>query len=203
MCSSDLMDAYPADSKRELTLSEAISSFEVLEKKKELKWVAGRILSLRGQGAIIFITLNDGTASFQALFKKDSLGEEKFEFFNEVSDIGDFIEVQGNFFVTQRGEKTIEVKDWRILAKSLRPLPEKWHGLQDIEERFRKRYLDLLMDPVQKEILLFSQKFLFALDPLKDPGIFFGIFLQCPADHAIFLVKVANFLPRFSSLSLQ
>jgi lysyl-tRNA synthetase class 2 len=153
------MDAYPADSKRELTLSEAISSFEVLEKKKELKWVAGRILSLRGQGAIIFITLNDGTASFQALFKKDSLGEEKFEFFNEVSDIGDFIEVQGNFFVTQRGEKTIEVKDWRILAKSLRPLPEKWHGLQDIEERFRKRYLDLLMDPAQKEIFEKKAKF--------------------------------------------
>ncbi len=116
-------------------------------------------MSIRGQGAIIFITLNDGTGNFQALLKKDSIGDEKFDFFNEVVDIGDFIEIYGNFFVTKRGEKTIEIKDWRMLSKSLRPLPEKWHGLQDVEERFRKRYLDILMNPEIKELFEKKAKF--------------------------------------------
>jgi len=74
-------------------------------------------------------------------------------------DIGDFIEIQGNFFTTKRGEKTIEAKDWGILTKSLLPLPEKWHGLVDPEERFRKRYLDILMDPEIKELLVKKTKF--------------------------------------------
>ena len=132
------INPYPAESKRELSLIEAINTFETLEKNNEKKWIAGRIMSIRGQGAIIFVTLKDGTADFQALFKKDSLEEEKFSLFGEVVDIGDFIEVEGNFFATKRGEKTIEAKDWRMLSKSLRPLPEKWHGLQDAEEKFRK-----------------------------------------------------------------
>ncbi len=153
------INPYPADSKRELTLSEAILSFAKLEEKGEIKWVSGRIMSIRGQGAIVFLTLNDGTAIFQALLKKDSLGEEKLNFFQEVVDIGDFVEVQGNFFTTKRGEKTIEAKDWRMLSKSLRPLPEKWHGLQDVEERFRKRYLDILMSPEIKDLFEKKVKF--------------------------------------------
>ncbi|MFA6273830.1 MAG: lysine--tRNA ligase [Candidatus Paceibacterota bacterium] len=147
------INPYPANSKRELSLKEVVENFESLEKSGELKWISGRVMSIRGQGAIIFLTLNDGTGTFQALFKKDSIGDEKFDFFGEVADIGDFIEVQGNFFITKRGEKTIEAKDWSMLSKSLRPLPEKWHGLQDVEERFRKRYLDILMDPEIKELL--------------------------------------------------
>lgn len=150
------INPYPARSQREISLQEAIDSFEKLEKDKEEKWVVGRIMSLRGQGAIIFTTLYDGTANFQALFKKDVLGEEKLNLFNEVIDIGDFVEVQGSFFITQRGEKTIEVKNWNILSKSLRPLPEKWHGLQDNEERFRKRYLDILINSEIRKI--FEQK---------------------------------------------
>ena len=130
------------------------------KRKKEEKWIAGRIMSIRGQGAIVFITLNDGTGLFQGLLKKDILGDKKFDFFNEVVDIGDFIEVSGSFFSTKRGEKTVEVKDWIMLSKSLLPLPEKWHGLQDIEERFRKRYLDILMDPEVKELLIKKTKIL-------------------------------------------
>ncbi len=153
------MNPYPADSKRELTLKEAVDNFETLEKNKENKWIAGRIISIRGQGAIVFITLNDGTGTFQGLLKKDILGNEKFDFWSEVVDIGDFVEVEGSFFTTNRGEKTLEVRDWRMLSKSLRPLPEKWHGLVDIEERFRKRYLDILMNPEIKELLLKKSKF--------------------------------------------
>src|SRR3989344_7537939 len=132
------VNPYPAESRRELSLNEAIENFDAFLKNKETKWIAGRIMSIRGQGAIIFITLNDGTATFQGLLKKDVLSEEKFNFFNEIVDIGDFVEIQGGFFTTKRGEKTVEAKDWRMLSKSLRPLPEKWHGLQDVEERFRK-----------------------------------------------------------------
>lgn len=153
------VDPYPAESKREISLKEAIEDFDNLEEKKEVKWLAGRIMSIRGQGAIVFITLNDGTASFQGLLKKDTLSDDKFNFFNEVVDIGDFIEIQGLFFTTKRGEKTLEAKDWRMLSKSLRPLPEKWHGLQDVEERFRKRYLDILMNPELKDLFEKKAKF--------------------------------------------
>jgi len=148
------INPYPADSYREISLVEAGKGFENLEKSASVKWLAGRIMSIRGQGAIIFITLYDGTGLFQAVFKKNVLSTEGFELFNEGVDIGDFIEVQGTFFTTQRGEKTLEAKDWRMLSKSLRPLPEKWHGLQDVEEKFRKRYLDILMDAETKELLL-------------------------------------------------
>jgi lysyl-tRNA synthetase class 2 len=153
------VNPYPAESKREITLQKAVDDFADLENKKEIKWIAGRIMSIRGQGAIIFITLNDGTGLFQGLLKKDVMGDEKFDFWNEVVDIGDFVEIQGSFFTTKRGEKTLEAKDWNMLSKSLRPLPEKWHGLTDVEERFRKRYLDILMDPELKDILLKKTKF--------------------------------------------
>lgn len=158
------LNPYPVESKREITLQEAIENFDDLEKSarhsgdKKEKWIAGRIMSIRGQGAIIFITLNDGTGTFQGLLKKDILGDEKFDFWNETADIGDFVEIQGNFFKTKRGEKTMEAGDWRMLSKSLRPLPEKWHGLQDVEERFRKRYLDTLMNSEAKERLLLRSK---------------------------------------------
>ncbi|MFA6585628.1 MAG: lysine--tRNA ligase [Candidatus Paceibacterota bacterium] len=152
-------DPYKAKSFRELSLKEAVDSFDVLEKDGKTKWISGRVMSIRGQGAIIFVTLNDGTGLFQGLFKKDVIGDEKFDFFNEVVDIGDFIEINGTFFTTKRGEKTIEAKDWSMLSKSLLPLPEKWHGLQDIEERFRKRYLDILMDPEVKDLLIKKTKF--------------------------------------------
>lgn len=153
------MDAYPAQAKRELTLKEAQDTFSELETSKAVKWISGRIMSIRGQGAIVFITLNDGTATFQGLLKKDILGEEKLKFFAEAVDIGDFVEVQGTFFNTQRGEKTLEATDWRMLSKSLRPLPEKWHGITDPDERFRKRYLDILMTPELQEVFNKKAKF--------------------------------------------
>ncbi|HWA32400.1 MAG TPA: lysine--tRNA ligase [Candidatus Paceibacterota bacterium] len=153
------VDPYPAESKRELSLAEAVEKFAELEKSGKEFWLAGRIMSIRGQGAIIFLTLYDGTGSFQGLLKKDTLGAGKLDFFNQVADIGDFVEVRGKFLTTKRGEKSVEASDWRMLSKSLLPLPEKWHGLQDIEERFRKRYLDILMDPEIKELLLKKAKF--------------------------------------------
>ena len=153
------INPYPADSKRELYLNEVIENFEKLEASKESKWIAGRVMSIRGQGAIVFITLFDGTANFQGLLKLDVLGEEKLNLWGEVADIGDFVEIYGTFFTTKRGEKSCEATDWRMLSKSLLPLPEKWSGLTDIEERFRKRYLDILTDPEVKDLLMKKTKF--------------------------------------------
>lgn len=154
---------YPALSHRELSLKEASDQFEKLEKGKESKWLAGRIMSLRGQGAIAFVTLNDGTGPFQGLFKKDALGDEKFKLFGDTADIGDFIEIHGNFFLTKRGEKTIEAADWNMLSKSLLPLPEKWHGLENIEEIYRSRYLDLIMNEEAHELFITRAKIIKAI----------------------------------------
>lgn len=153
------INPYPAESLREISLKEAVEDFDLLEKDNTLKWISGRIMSLRGQGSIIFITLNDGTGVFQGLLKRDVLGDEKLDLFNETIDIGDFIEIQGTFFTTKRGEKTCEAKDWRILTKTLLPLPEKWHGITDDDERYRKRYLDILTNEKLRELLEKKTKF--------------------------------------------
>ncbi len=162
------VEPYAALSRREISLKEAVDNFDSLEKSGEEKWVAGRVMSLRGQGAIIFTTLYDGTASFQGLLKKDVLGEEKFGLWEETADIGDFVELRGKFFVTKRGEKTVEARDWRMLTKSLRPLPEKWHGLQDVEEIYRARYLDLVMDREAHEVFITRAKIIKAIRQYLD-----------------------------------
>ncbi len=146
-------------SRREINLGMAVENCDTYEKEKSTKWIAGRIMSIRGQGAIIFLTLFDGTANFQVLLKKDVLGEDKLNFFNDVADIGDFIETYGTFFTTKRGEKTQEATDWLMLTKTLLPLPEKWHGITDDDERYRKRYLDILTNPELRSLLEKKSKF--------------------------------------------
>ncbi len=106
---------------------------------------------MRQHGGLIFSNIEDGTGKIQILFKKDRVGEKSFQFFLDNFDIGDFIETRGILFKTQKGEKTLEAAGYKILAKSLSPLPEKWHGIQDIEERFRKRYLDLIFNKEVKD----------------------------------------------------
>lgn len=107
---------------------------------------AGRIMTKRRMGKLMFIHLNDGTDAFQVLLKRDVLGEEAYNA-AKLLDLGDFIGVNGTLFTTQAGEKTVEVKDWQLLSKAIRQPPEKWHGLQDTEERYRRRYLDLMSNP--------------------------------------------------------
>ncbi len=137
------MNPYDFKVKRDHTLKEVVENFKSL--KGEFS-VVGRVMAVRGQGAIMFIVLNDGTVEFQTVFKKDALGEDKIKLFEENIDMGDFIQITGEAFVTQRGADSILVSDWKILTKSLAPLPEKWAGLQDAEEKYRKRYLDILSD---------------------------------------------------------
>ncbi len=140
------VNSFPIESKRDFVIERAIADFSKLSRRKKPVFLAGRILAIRSHGGSAFCDFNDGTGSFQAFLKKDILGENAFVLFSDTADIGDFIEFKGNLFITKKKEKTIEVSSWRMLSKSLRPLPEKWHGLADTEERFRKRYLDLLMN---------------------------------------------------------
>jgi lysyl-tRNA synthetase class 2 len=144
------IDPYPIESNQDFTLAEIIAGFSKLSKKRSLS-VCGRVMALRPQGALAFLNVADGTGSFQALIKKDEIGEDVFKIFADTVDIGDFVELEGSLFITKRKEKTLAIKSWRMLSKSLRPLPEKWHGLQDVEERFRRRYLDALMSKEVKD----------------------------------------------------
>jgi len=150
------INPYPAEVERTNTCQEAIDKFDQLAAEKPAGGrgviLVGRLRTIREHGGSTFAHLEDGSAEFQLYFKKDELGQEDYEFFLASFDIGDFIQVKGTLFLTKKGEKTLLVKDYRILSKSLAALPEKWHGLKDAEERFRKRYLDLLMNKEVKEI---------------------------------------------------
>ena len=152
------INPYPATAKKDYFVSEVINDFDKLSKKESISLV-GRIMAIRGQGALVFLNINDGTGLFQGLLKKDEMDEKSFDLFQSTIDIGDFIEIHGKLFITKRGEKTLQVVDWKILTKSLRPLPEKWHGIQDEEERLRKRYLDIIFNSDVKEMIVKRAKF--------------------------------------------
>lgn len=138
-------DPYPAESAGYFDLGKIKSEFNSLKKKKVLT-LGGRVVAIREHGGSIFCDIFDGQEKFQTYLKEDVLGSE-YPRFRELADIGDFFEFKGQPFLTKRKEKTLLVSHFRILAKGLRPLPEKWHGLHDVEERFRRRYLDLLSNP--------------------------------------------------------
>lgn len=150
---------YPNKVPRDFSLDHVRANFVALESTKEEIALAGRVMAVRGQGAIQFIVLNDGTGKFQAVFKKDTISDAEMELFGSVIDVGDFISVSGELFVTQRGEESILVKSWVMGTKSLLPLPEKWHGLQDEDEKLRKRYLDILFDDELRELFVKKSKF--------------------------------------------
>ncbi len=150
------MDPYPARVPRDYPLDHVRDQFVPLETEGREYSIAGRLMALRGQGAILFAVLDDGTARFQAVFKKDDMPEELFDLFVATADIGDFISVTGTFFTTQRGEPSMLAKKWQMATKALLPLPEKWHGITDPDERFRKRYLDIVMNPELRE--MFAKK---------------------------------------------
>ena len=145
------IDPYPATSQRSMSVADALSKFDELAASGHEVTLAGRVMARREHGGSIFFDINDGGVKIQAFLKEDAVGEERFKLFQDLFDIGDFVEVEGSLFLTKKSERTVEVKHFVMLSKALLPLPEKWHGLVDIEERFRKRYLDLLMNPEVKE----------------------------------------------------
>ena len=147
------VNPYPQTSKRTHTTAEMLEGFVKMKKADKEIIAAGRLMGLRGHGGAVFFDLVDASGKIQVLLRRDRVGEKGFKFFQNHFDIGDFVEVKGELMKTKAGEKTIEASDFNMLTKSLRPLPEKWHGLKDIEERLRKRYLDILFNPEVKEMI--------------------------------------------------
>jgi lysyl-tRNA synthetase class 2 len=128
-------------------------SEEELKSVKETFRLAGRILAIRLFGKAGFLQMQDRKGRIQAYIQKDVVGDQAFQLFKSI-DIGDFMGVEGKVFRTKTGELTIQIQHFELLGKSLRPLPEKWHGLTDVEIRYRQRYLDLIANPKVKEIFL-------------------------------------------------
>lgn len=138
------MEAYPARTGRTHTVDEFLENHAILEKNSEQVMLAGRILSIREHGGSLFLDLFDGTKG-QCFVEREKLGADSYDLFTAAVDTGDVIEVSGMAFTTKRGMPSLGVTSWRMLAKSLRPLPDEWFGIKDEDERFRKRYLDILL----------------------------------------------------------
>lgn len=149
--------AYPHTAKRTATIGFFVENFSALSRARKNVVLAGRILSWRDQGGIIFADLRDVSGTAQLVFNKKET--EQFDFVQKTFETGDIVEAAGTAFKTKRGEKSLLVRSARILAKGVRPIPSSWFGLEDTDIRFRKRYLDLLLDEATKE--LFRKKALF------------------------------------------
>ena len=146
---------YPDSFKRTHTLKEA----KMLDDGTTDVSVCGRIIFMRKMGKLSFVRIRELEGDLQLELKVDELGEEKYDFFKKLIDSGDFIGATGEIFTTQTGEKTLRVKDYQFLGKALRPLPEKFHGLQDTELKYRNRYVDLIMNQESRNVFLGRSKF--------------------------------------------
>jgi len=143
------INSYPEKVTRTHQNQEALQNFNKL-KDKSISLV-GRVTTKRGHGGLVFVDIEDESGKIQLAFKKNNLGEKSFNLFLNNLERGDFVEARGKLFLTRAGEKTLEVKKWRIISKALLPLPEKWAGLKNEEIRYRKRYLDLIISKETRE----------------------------------------------------
>jgi lysyl-tRNA synthetase class 2 len=140
-----------------LSVSEVKKVYD-LDPGREKVSVAGRIISFRDQGKAAFGHIQDADGKIQIYLRRDTLGDERYNEAMEILDIGDIVGIDGELFRTMTGELTVEVKEFKLLAKSLRALPEKWHGLKDVELRYRRRYVDLIANPKAREIFKIRYK---------------------------------------------
>ncbi len=142
-----------------------LDNFDEMENKPVI--MAGRIMSKRGMGKASFAHIQDSTGQIQIYVRSNDVGAEQYDFFGKL-DIGDIIGVRGNVFKTRMGEITVAASEFKLLAKSLRPLPEKWHGLKDVELRYRQRYVDLIVNPGVKEVFVTRSKIVRAIRSFLD-----------------------------------
>lgn len=147
------IDPYPTESDRTHDNVSFLGSFDGFIDSKEVVTLGGRIMSLRDQGGLVFVDLFDGTGRVQAILKKDEIGEQTFDQFLKFVGVSDFIEVTGTAFVTKRGMNSLLASSWRMTAKSVRQIPDEWFGLKDEDERYRKRYIDMLLNPDVVELM--------------------------------------------------
>ncbi|MDI6776704.1 MAG: lysine--tRNA ligase [Syntrophales bacterium] len=153
---ADGIELYSNDVQFRDTTASILSRFakmdhDSLARINERSTLAGRLMAVRNFGKAAFIDLQDRKGRIQGYINKNTLGENAFSLFKRL-DIGDIIFIAGKVFKTKTGELTIEVDELRLLSKAIRPLPEKWHGLTDVETRYRQRHLDLIVNPKVKEV---------------------------------------------------
>src|SRR3990167_3459727 len=162
------INPYPASADRKEKIAEALKKNE-----GESVQIVGRIMMKRDMGKLTFCHLQDESARMQIVFKKDDIGEESYKLFTKKIDLADIISVKGARFVTHKGEQSVLVSEWSLLSKALLPLPDKFHGLQNEELRYRKRYLDLLLNPDLREVFYKKSKFWDVTRSfMKDKGFF-------------------------------
>ncbi|HYB01985.1 MAG TPA: lysine--tRNA ligase [Ktedonobacteraceae bacterium] len=137
------INPYPNRVLRTHTIANALGNFDELQSDQRDIILTGRIRLMRDMGKAAFAQIEDGTGRIQIYFRINDIGEDAYKTL-KLLDVGDFVQVRGFLFITRTGERTLHVKEYQILSKALRPLPEKYHGLEDVEVRQRKRYLDLV-----------------------------------------------------------
>lgn len=152
-------------SNRDISCAEVADRFDELEEKTVT--IAGRIMSKRGKGKVSFLDLHDRSGKLQIFAKKDDLGDEEYSILKRW-DIGDIVEVKGFVFKTQMGEISIHALEVKLLSKSLQPLPEKYHGLTNVDLRYRQRYVDLIMNPEVKDTFIKRSKILSSIRQYLD-----------------------------------
>lgn len=153
------INPYPAKIKRDHEIDHVLKNYQELLKTGASFYVVGRLLSLRGHGNLTFANLEDGSASIQIALSKKILGDESYKNFVKLIDRGDFIQVKAKCFLTHKGEESLMVEEWEILTKAINSIPNSWFGLKDEEGRYRKRYLDLLLNVELRELFLKKAKF--------------------------------------------
>lgn len=144
------MDPYPEKTDRDTDNKDVINKFDELSGKEII--LAGRVRSFRPMGGSAFAHIEDGTEKIQIFLSKKNIDEKRYKLFTDAVEIGDFVEVKGKLFKTKKEEKTLEVSDWKMLSKNIRPIPTEHFGLKDTEDLLRKRHLDLLANPETREI---------------------------------------------------
>ncbi len=146
------IEVYPARVKSKQSIADVLAKFEVLLAKQNKVSLAGRVRALRLHGGSCFLDIEDGSGKIQIFIKKDLLGDKKYQLLVDNLDSGDFLYFSGKAFATRTGQPTILIDSYNYLAKTLRPIPDDWSGFKDVEARFRKRYLDLIVNDKAKQI---------------------------------------------------
>lgn len=159
------IDPYPGSCLRSHPAAAILLDFSKFEQDKSLVSLTGRLRSLRTHGNLCFANLEDQSGQIQIVLSKSDVGDSGYKDFIKLSDIGDFVEISGTAFLTQKGEKSLKAKNWRLLSKAIRPLPDKWHGLTDDEKRQRFRELEAIAN--RKILSKFEKRFL-AIKTIRD-----------------------------------
>jgi len=167
------INPYPAKVSRDFTIGEVLNKFKDFEKSGDEFYIVGRLRSVREHGNLIFADLEDEGGRIQLAISKKNIGADEFKLFLKAIDTGDFIQVKGKCFITHKGQNSFEVSEWKILTKTLQPIPAEHFGLQNEEERLRKRYLDILLNPELKDLMKKRAKFWdVTRNFMKDKGFF-------------------------------